>query len=689
MKKLFTLCAAMLFASSLSAQNFKDITVNGNCEGTDWSFFRVNDYVDGVKKDVAAPRFVADPADPTNHCIIVTTNAAPTYEWDAQFFVTIPESEKALNVGDEIKLTMRVKADTPQTAGSQAHGAPGAYNHWACVGDINFTTEWSTFTGSATVSGDMSKADNPMRTIAFNLSKLAAGNNCYFDDIKLEVKRAKKAEEIEWINLVMNSYCEGDDASSFTCRDGGGGGDQHRITDGVGVGSSRGIVVSSIDNPANGWDTQFFVTIPHAFQKGQWFKFKMQYRADKAATASTQAHIGPGEYKHWQMIGNVNFTTEWKTFEYVGIISSDQATSRTIAFNLNDDKNANKYYFDNIFFYIDADDATADDLAFAAIANAKDDEDDEDAKEVDPELVAIAKEQLQTAIDAAKGADTNGKPADKVYKYERALHVATVLMDIDEAWVTWINVVKDRLNAAVENLNKAEVEPDLPTGSYFIYNMGTGKYLAAGNSWGTRAIVNTSGLDYVVTMASDGIYTIDSQVSNGGESHYLRITDASKGEVYNDQPAQNWNIKKVSEGIFTISDGSNFLAAGDNEVVTLAGNGDAETAKWQFLKREDLLAAISNPDLKQPVELTGLIKDANFGRNDQRVSAWTMEAGNKNLSGGNNTNNCAESWCSTFTLSQEISVPNGIYEVRAQAALTDYTGAYDGADYPEIGRAHV
>ncbi len=44
--------------------------------------------------------------------------------------------------------------------------------------------------------------------------------------------------------------------------------------------------------------------------------------------------------------------------------------------------------------------------------------------------------------------------------------------------------------------------------------------MAAGSSWGTHAVVNADGLDYIIT-ATDGKYTLDSQVSNGGNSHFL------------------------------------------------------------------------------------------------------------------------------------------------------------------------
>jgi len=44
-----------------------------------------------------------------------------------------------------------------------------------------------------------------------------------------------------------------------------------------------------------------------------------------------------------------------------------------------------------------------------------------------------------------------------------------------------------------------------------------------------------------------------------------------------------------------------------------------------------------------------------------------MEASNQNLAGGANENMCAESWHSTITLSQNITVPNGTYKLTGQA----------------------
>ena len=211
---------------------------------------------------------------------------------------------------------------------------------------------------------------------------------------------------------------------------------------------------------------------------------------------------------------------------------------------------------------------------------------------------------------------------------------------------------------------KAPFKPLFADGKYYIYNVGTKKYLAAGSSWGTHAVVNAAGLDYDIKVA-DGKYTLDSQVSNGGENHFL------SGE-WNDGAAFGWSLEKVSDGIFTISNGSQFLTAKENDEVTLANDATVETAQWQVKTLDERLAELAAATVEAPIDATFLIQDADFGRNDLRMSAWKMEASNQNLSGGedgNGTvgNNNAESYHSTFTLSQTLSkAPAGKYKMTAQ-----------------------
>ena len=216
-------------------------------------------------------------------------------------------------------------------------------------------------------------------------------------------------------------------------------------------------------------------------------------------------------------------------------------------------------------------------------------------------------------------------------------------------------------------LGDAEVEPEpepepfFADGKYYIYNNGTKNYLAAGADWGTHAVVNATGLDYTLTLA-DGKYTMDSQISNGGNNHFLN------GE-WNDGAAMGWTFAAVEgkKDVYTISNGEKFLTAGENGLVTLADDATAEAAQWSVKTLEARIAELATATAEAPVNATFLIQDANFGRNDLRKSAWTMEASNQNLSGGNNTNNNAESYHSVFTLSQVLTnVPKGVYTLTAQ-----------------------
>ena len=109
-------------------------------------------------------------------------------------------------------------------------------------------------------------------------------------------------------------------------------------------------VVHSIENPSTAWDTQFWIgTSEYSLPAGQKFKIKFDYRSDAVATANTQTHgSSPGSYIHWACIGDLNFTTEWQTFEQEITIEDNMAGWQSVAFNLNVLTSANNYYFRNI-----------------------------------------------------------------------------------------------------------------------------------------------------------------------------------------------------------------------------------------------------------------------------------------------------------------------------------------------------
>ena len=77
------------------------------------------------------------------------------------------------------------------------------------------------------------------------------------------------------------------------------------------------------------WDNQFWL-VPGSFANGASFVFTAEVRADKPAFASTQIHTAPGTYVHYEALGNINFTTEWKTITVSGKFNAAGSTSASL-----------------------------------------------------------------------------------------------------------------------------------------------------------------------------------------------------------------------------------------------------------------------------------------------------------------------------------------------------------------------
>ena len=108
------------------------------------------------------------------------------------------------------------------------------------------------------------------------------------------------------------------------------------------------LIMNATAKNENVWDNQIWIK-PGSFSSGDTYEFSAEVRADNAAKASTQIHNDPGSYVHWQAIGDVNFTTEWKTVTKKGTFTN---SGQSIAFNLSEFAEANNYYFDNVSFKI-------------------------------------------------------------------------------------------------------------------------------------------------------------------------------------------------------------------------------------------------------------------------------------------------------------------------------------------------
>ena len=236
-----------------------------------------------------------------------------------------------------------------------------------------------------------------------------------------------------------------------------------------------------------------------------------------------------------------------------------------------------------------------------------------------------------------------------------------------EAAIAELNEVIKSAEAAAEAYKLSKYFIDFAAGNYYVIDDETGLMMAAGHNYGTRGIVNELGLDLTLTPnAEKHSVTFDSQVSNGGNNHFLGTN------LYMDAAAFGWYLEAQGTS-FYITNGTQYIGLdADNNLVM-----SDTPRKWNLMTAEDVkkerLEGLAVATAETPVDATFLISGANFSRNDARNNKWETwsekEGGgtNLNISGGNQTNNCAESFHAKFFVKQTIEgAPAGIYKLTAQ-----------------------
>lgn len=226
------------------------------------------------------------------------------------------------------------------------------------------------------------------------------------------------------------------------------------------------------------------------------------------------------------------------------------------------------------------------------------------------------------------------------------------------------------------------------SGTYYVKN-AAGKFMAAGHNWGTRGIVNETGLDLTLTPNNENKVAIDSRVYNGN-NHFLG------SNLYMDSGSFAWVIEQVGAEEYSIGNGAQYIGVDAEDNLALVN----EPFAWQFLdaatvdatRLADGLAAMAAATADNGVDATFLLKDANFNRNDHRWEAWTVEfvsGNNKNLGGGcdgGNGNGNAESYHAAFNIYQTIAnAPAGVYKLTAQGFYRQDDEAAEAAPVFYIG----
>lgn len=100
------------------------------------------------------------------------------------------------------------------------------------------------------------------------------------------------------------------------------------------------------------WDNQFFLIGNRALAVGEEVYLKFEYMAETPAQVGTQNSQDAGGYLHWAGIGNLDFISEWQTYENTAIVipSETDGKQNSWTFNLANMRGANKYHFKNFIF---------------------------------------------------------------------------------------------------------------------------------------------------------------------------------------------------------------------------------------------------------------------------------------------------------------------------------------------------
>ena len=328
---------------------------------------KVTPFVDGVKQPDTnnAPTYSFGTGGEEGGYFEVTAAGKQEQTYETQFFFQIADvaPSKELKVNETVNLKFKIKALATETlaagteisAGGGYHKSSDGAGWLAGAPAAKFTVgEWTP------VELTLDIANAAITNYSIDLSQDANPITYLIDEVEATWA---EAPVLDWVELISNGDCEAAPEHTFAASKevpvDGSNTNKSRVVEGVGKDGSKGIEVVAGAKESQPWDNQFWIYEPYALPAGTNIIVEFDYKADLAGSVGTQSHNAPGGYLHWAAIGNTNFTTEWQHFKYEGKIASEcddngTARFRSIAFNLNDIADANKYYFDNISFKVPA-----------------------------------------------------------------------------------------------------------------------------------------------------------------------------------------------------------------------------------------------------------------------------------------------------------------------------------------------
>lgn len=121
------------------------------------------------------------------------------YDWSSQFFILFDE---ALEAETNLKVSFDYYCSDERNIATQAHGYPGQYHHWECIGTLAAKPEWQHKEWEGEVGSNWVGADGFL-SIAFNLSNMDAAATFYINNVVVEVEKEIAEGKVEKVNAVI------------------------------------------------------------------------------------------------------------------------------------------------------------------------------------------------------------------------------------------------------------------------------------------------------------------------------------------------------------------------------------------------------------------------------------------------------------------------------------------------------
>ena len=221
------------------------------------------------------------------------------------------------------------------------------------------------------------------------------------------------------------------------------------------------------------------------------------------------------------------------------------------------------------------------------------------------------------------------------------------------------------------------IELTATTTDCFLYNVGSSKYLTAGDWWGTHATIGNAGMDLDLTKVSDGIYTIGTRQEGSRFLSGVWMDGSSMNFTFNEVDAVNHYYT-----ISYVDSETTYYLYSTGSTVEGSTTVDGNSHYWQIVTRSNFLNSLEGATSASPKDATGAIYNAEFfvldyatkkstnfpttrsWQGTQLTDTWGYRA---NESGANGSNFCVEQAGKSFDNYQELtSLPNGVYQLKNQ-----------------------